>query len=78
MQRVTLKIWDGSGTLYETWLTLYNRVENCNDLMFMLTIYSYIVDVYSEKKRERIVSMKPYRSRIKTRRERQEETSPPG
>jgi hypothetical protein len=64
---VTLKIWDGSATLYETWITLFENVATVEDLMFVMMIYSYIVDVYSEKKREKIVSIKPYTSPIKTR-----------
>lgn len=49
---------------------MLNEVSTPNDVMFLLTVYSYVIDVYAEKKRERLNSIKVYVSPIKTRKNR--------
>ena len=67
ISRVTLKIWNGSSGLYDLFTNMLSEVNTPNGLMFLLTIYSYIIDVYAEKKRERLNCIKVYHSPIKTR-----------
>lgn len=70
IHRVTLKIWNGNSGLYDLFMNMLESVNTPNNLMFLLTIYSYVIDTYAEKKREKLNSIKVYVSPIKTRKNR--------
>ena len=38
---------------------MLDTVQSPNELMFLLMIYSHVIDTYSEKKREKIISLSP-------------------